>query len=89
MTVAWPLAAIGISIAVVAAVVDMRTGKIPNMLTVLGMTGGLVGGAVCGGLQGARMASVGYARLAYRSPIQSDRNGYPKRISPIWIGKAR
>ena len=59
MTVAWPLAAIGISIAVVAAIVDVRTGKIPNLLTVLGMTAGLVGGAVFGGLQGAMMAAVG------------------------------
>ena len=59
MTVAWPLAAIGISIAVVAAIVDMRTGKIPNMLTVIGMTAGLVGGAIFGGLQGAMMAIVG------------------------------
>ena len=56
MTVAWPLAAMGISVAAAAAIVDMRTGRIPNMLTVLGMTAGLVGGAIFGGLQGVMMA---------------------------------
>ena len=73
MTVAWPLAAIGISIAVVAAIVDVRTGKIPNLLTVLGMTAGLVGGAVFGGLQGAMMAAVGFHRAA--APVSSRGNG--------------
>ncbi len=59
MAVAWPLAAMGISVAAAAAIIDMRTGKIPNMLTVLGMTAGLVGGAILGGLEGLTMAIVG------------------------------